>query len=64
MATSFRVEADGSRSRLPLIGVVKLGDVCFNAAQKRLFEIYNADYFVNPQLSLQVLEFLPVRLMF
>ena len=56
MDAQVRVEADGS-VMLPLVGVVRLGKMTVSEAQRLLFNMYNADYFVNPQLSLQVMEF-------
>ena len=56
MDAQVRIEADGS-ARLPLVGVVRLGGMTVSEAQKFLFKLYDADYFVNPQLSLQVIEY-------
>lgn len=56
MEANVRVEADGS-VRLPLVGVVSVGAMTVSEAQKHLYKLYDADYFVNPQLSLQVFEF-------
>mgnify|MGYP001801085807 CR=1 FL=1 len=56
MDAEDRVEADGS-VRLPLVGVVKLGFKTVSDAQSYLYQLYDADYFVNPQVSLLVLEY-------
>ncbi|MGB0370889.1 MAG: polysaccharide biosynthesis/export family protein [Opitutales bacterium] len=56
MEAQVRVEADGS-VRLPLVGMVRLGSMTVSDAQQYLFKRYDADYFVNPQLSLQVIEY-------
>lgn len=51
-----RVEADGTIV-LPLINRVKVGDLSIDEAQKRIEELYNKDYLVNPQVNLLVLEY-------
>lgn len=52
----IRVEADGTIV-LPLINRVTVGDLSIDEAQKRIEELYNKDYLVNPQVSLLVLEY-------
>ena len=56
MDSEVRVEADGS-VRLPLIGDVSLFGRTLLDAQELLFKLYDADYLVNPQINLRVLEF-------
>ncbi len=51
-----RVERDGT-IMLSLINRVKVGDLSISDAQKRIEELYNKDYLVNPQVNLLVLEY-------
>lgn len=58
MLRQVRVEQDGSVI-LPLIGRVLIGGLTLGEAREVLFELYDRDFFVNPQISLIVLEFRP-----
>lgn len=51
-----RVEADGTIV-LPLVNRVAVGELSINEAQKRIEELYNQDFLVNPQVNLLVLEY-------
>jgi len=53
---SVRVESDGTIT-LPLIGQVEVGNRTVLEVQELLYELYNRDYLVNPQVSVSVLEF-------
>ena len=56
MDSRARVEADGNVI-LPLLGRVKLGGLTVIEAQEYVQALYNADYLVEPQVTLLVLEF-------
>ena len=56
LSKQVRIEKDGTIV-LPLINRVKVGDLSILEAQRRIEELYNQDYLVNPQISLLVLEY-------
>lgn len=58
MEQELRVDKDGT-AIFPLIGKVKIGGMTIGEARKFLYDLYNRDYFVNPQINLLVLEFAP-----
>jgi polysaccharide export outer membrane protein len=58
MAQEVQIQADGSIS-LPLIGKIKVGGMTLSDARDAIYELYNRDYLVNPQISLRVIEFSP-----
>lgn len=58
MLQELRLDADGT-VLLPLIGKQKIGGMTVEGAQTFLAELYNKDYFVNPQINLLVLEVSP-----
>ncbi len=51
--TFVRVSADGT-VLLPYIGSVKIADRTVTDARDHLFETYNKDYYVNPQIDISV----------
>lgn len=53
-----RIEVDGSIN-LPLIGKVKVAGLTIADARERIRYLYNKDFLVNPQLSLDVTHFHP-----
>ena len=55
MTQEVRLDADGT-VLLPLIGKQKIGGMTVEGCQRFLAELYNKDYFVNPQINLLVLE--------
>jgi len=52
----IRVEADGY-VMLPLIGKIDVGGLTVIQAQEWIQTLYNADYLVDPQVSLLIIEF-------
>lgn len=52
----FRVPRDG-RYNFPLVGMVQLAGLTVERAEARLRELYDADYLVNPQINLLILEY-------
>lgn len=60
LSRQIRVQGDGTII-LPLIGKLKVADMSVGDAQARIEELYNADYLVNPQVHLLVLEYAPRR---
>jgi len=58
MQQSLRLDADGTVI-LPLIGKQKIGGMTVEQAQRFLADLYDKDYFVNPQISLLVTSFSP-----
>lgn len=56
--TQIRVEADGT-AVLPLVNKVALGGMTLLEAQRFLVEAYDRDFLVNPQITLQILEYSP-----
>ncbi|HAM72155.1 MAG TPA: hypothetical protein DCM86_10975 [Verrucomicrobiales bacterium] len=53
MASSERISEEGELT-LPLIGRVHLGGLTEEQAKRLVHELYEKDYFVNPQISLSV----------
>lgn len=58
LAKSVRIEGDGTVA-LALIGKVKLAGMTIAEAQSLVTDLYNRDYLVDPQVSLQIIEFAP-----
>lgn len=52
----MRVNGQGEIT-LPLVGVVKVADLTPQEIEKQLVKLYDADYLVNPRISVQVKEF-------
>ncbi|MBM4285793.1 MAG: hypothetical protein FJ128_11180 [Deltaproteobacteria bacterium] len=52
----IRVNGQGEIT-LPLVGVVKVAGLTTQQIEKRLWALYDADYLVNPQLTVAVKEF-------
>ncbi len=52
----FRIPQNGM-VQLPLIGAVNLKGKTVAEAEKMIHDLYNADYLVNPQINLLILEF-------
>lgn len=61
IATETRIAADGS-VQFPLIGVTQVAGKSLPMLQKELFALYDADYFVNPQVSIQIVEYAQRRI--
>ena len=59
--TKVRVSADGKMS-LPWIGDVLVQTRTLREAREEIFKLYNKDYFVNPQLQLEVIYFAENRI--
>ncbi len=55
---AVRIEGDGTVA-LALIGKVKLAGMTIAEAQSLVTDLYNRDYLVDPQVSLQIVEFAP-----
>ncbi len=53
---NLRVSADGMAA-FPYIGSVKLAGLAIQDARQMLYELYDRDYFVNPQISLFVVRY-------
>lgn len=53
-----RIDSDGKIS-LKLIGEVRVGGLTRREAQQRIYELYDRDYIVNPQITVNVLEYAP-----
>lgn len=51
-----RVSAEGSVS-LPYVGTVGLDGLTVSEAQRRVFDLYNGDYYVNPQIDLTIIAY-------
>ena len=45
----------GGEASFPLIGSVKLGGMSLKEAEERVTELYNADYLVEPKLSINLM---------
>lgn len=60
MTQEVRLDADGT-VLLPLIGKQKIGGMTVEGSQRFLAELYNKDYFVNPQINILVVEVSPRR---
>lgn len=56
LTKEFRIPRDG-KVQLDLIGTVDLKGKTIAEAEGLLYELYNRDYLVNPQISLLILEF-------
>ncbi len=56
MEVQTRISADGT-IRLPMIGKVQVGGLTLADARERIYRLYDADYLVDPQITLEVLEF-------
>lgn len=56
----IRVSSDGTVI-LPLLNTVKLGGMTVNEARERLYNLYNADYFVEPQIQILLLQYAEKR---
>jgi polysaccharide export outer membrane protein len=56
LTRQVRVTQGGAIS-LPLIGSVSLKDLTIKQAQERIHDLYDADYLVNPQVTVSVLEY-------
>lgn len=56
MEQEIRVAADGTIT-LPLIGVVQVGGLSVNEAQRSIMELYDRDYLVDPHINLLVLQY-------
>ncbi len=51
-----RVSADGS-VELPYIGAVLLEGLTVSDARRRVFSLYNGDYYINPQIDLTIIAY-------
>lgn len=51
--TEVRVSSRGTVT-LPYVGTVEVGGRSVSEAREYLYELYNADYYVNPQIDLAV----------
>lgn len=60
MTQEVRLDADGT-VLLPLIGKQKVGGMTVEGSQHFLAELYNKDYFVDPQINILVTEVSPRR---
>ncbi len=58
LSQQIRIDSDGT-ANFPLVGKVRIGGMTVEEATTYLFERYNADYLVNPQISLLVTEYAP-----
>lgn len=58
LTKAVRIEGDGTVA-LALIGKVKLAGMTVAEAQSLVTDLYNRDYLVDPQVSLQIIEFAP-----
>ncbi len=56
IAIESRISADGTM-QFPLIGPIKVGGKTLPDLQKEIYALYDADYFVNPQVSIQITEY-------
>ncbi len=56
MQVKARIAKDGS-VQFPLIGHIEVAGNNLQELQTSLFELYNRDYFVNPQISLTILDY-------
>lgn len=61
MLTETRITAEGS-VHFPLIGATQVAGKSLPQLQKELFSLYDADYFVNPQVSIQITEYAENRI--
>ncbi|MGJ3242777.1 MAG: polysaccharide biosynthesis/export family protein [Opitutales bacterium] len=58
MAQEIQIQQDGSIN-LPLIGRIEVGGMTLADAREAIYDLYNRDYLVNPQIRLRVIEFAP-----
>lgn len=58
LSGEFRVDGSGSIS-LPLIGYVKVGGLSVRRAEQEIVRKLKPDYLINPQVSVEVLNFRP-----
>ncbi|MDQ8188181.1 polysaccharide biosynthesis/export family protein [Pelagicoccus sp. SDUM812002] len=61
MVTETRITAEGS-VHFPLIGALQVAGKTLPELQRELFALYDADYFVNPQVSIQITEYAQNRI--
>lgn len=61
MLTETRITAQGS-VHFPLIGATQVAGKSLPELQTELFALYDADYFVNPQVSIQITEYAQNRI--
>lgn len=54
--SEVRVTADGMIN-LPFIGVIKVAGNTLLEARQMIYELYDRDYFVNPQIQIHVIEY-------
>ncbi len=54
--TEVRVAGDGSVN-LPYVGTVQLGGRTVEEARRHLFDLYNSEWYVNPQIDLLVIAY-------
>ena len=54
--SEVRVSADGMIS-LPFIGVIKIAGKTVLEARQLIYDLYDRDYFVNPQIQIHVIEY-------
>lgn len=54
--TEVRVASDGTVS-LPYIGNIEIAGKTVQAVREELFRLYDADYFVNPQINLLMIHY-------
>lgn len=56
VASEVRVSGDGTVS-FPYIGTVRVAGNTVQQARQKIFDLYNADYFVEPQIELTVISY-------
>jgi protein involved in polysaccharide export with SLBB domain len=60
ISTEIRVSGDGTVS-LPYISTIRVAGKTVQEARREIYERYNADYFVEPQIELTVISYSPRR---
>ncbi|MCH6257590.1 polysaccharide export protein [Puniceicoccaceae bacterium K14] len=60
MNLQVRISSDGT-ILLPLIGEVEVAGHSLAEVRRDLFEVYDRDYFVNPQITLTILQYSEIR---
>lgn len=60
LSTTTKISASGTVS-LPLIGEVKIAGLTILDATTKIKDLYAADYLVNPQINLFILDYAPKR---
>lgn len=60
ITTASRITTEGT-VQFPLIGSIVVAGKTLPELQQELFSRYDADYFVNPQVSVQITEYAPLR---